>query len=76
MSRSHNNYEGRHVKLDKKFNFVEMGEGVPNEEIIASKLDPNNLIIVLTEQSPPSSQASHNSSTSTTVSFTSTIKIE
>ena len=38
-----------HFELDENFNFIEEGEKVANEEIVALEFDPNNIFIVRPE---------------------------
>lgn len=63
-----------HFELDENFNFVEEGEEVTNEEIVAPEFDPSNIFIVPPERSPPTSQASQSGSTSSTVGPNTTSK--
>ena len=63
-----------HFKLDENFNFVEEGEEVANEEIVAPEFDPSNIFIVPSERSPPTFQASQSGSTSSTADPTTTSK--
>ena len=63
-----------HFELDENFNFVEKGEEVANEEIVASEFDPSNIFIVLPKWLPLTSQASQSGSTSLTADPTTTSK--